>query len=88
MDIHHCSIKGSYGFFHYLVEMGSDAYLKLKDRSSCLHIAAVNENLNLCKKLIQNYKFHVDIINDDGWTPLHLRSKNETCGFFSFFESL
>ena len=80
--LHYCSINGSCELFHYLVEMGSDTYLKLKDRSSCLHIAAVNENLSLCKKLIENYKFHVDITNDDGWTPLQLCSKNGTCGFF------
>ena len=55
--LHYCSIKGSYGLFHYLVEMGSDAYLRLNDRSSFLHITALNENLNLCKKLIQNYNF-------------------------------
>ena len=68
--LHFCAVSVSYVLFKFLVEMGGDIYLKTKSGKNCLHIAAEKGQLNLCKWLLQNYQYEVNMTDNDGRTPL------------------
>ena len=82
--LHFCAVSGSYELFEFLVEMGGDIYLKTKSGKNCLHIAAEKGQLNLCKWLLQNYQFEVDMTDNDGWTPLHSCLESGNYELFQF----
>ena len=64
--------------------MGGDICLKTKSGKNCLQIAAVNGQLNLCKQLLQNYQFEVNMADNDGWTPLHSCLESDKHELFQF----
>ena len=69
--LHKSAEKGNYELFQFLTEKGTDIQLKTKDGQNCLHIAAENGHLNLCKTLIEEHNFDVQETDNDGWTALH-----------------
>ena len=74
--LHFSTRNNSYELIEYFVDMGSDIYLKTNDGKNCLHIAALYGHLNLCKTLIDEYHFDVQIADDDGWTALHFSTRS------------
>ena len=50
----------------YLFENGSDIFSKIKDGRSCLHIAARQGHLKICRALLHNYNFDVYARDDSG----------------------
>ena len=83
--LHFCAVSGNNELFKFLVEMGGDIYLKTKSGKNCLHIAAEKGQLNLCQWLLQNYKYDVNITDNDGWTPLHSCLESGNNDLFQFF---
>ena len=82
----HFSIKnGSHELFQYFLVHGSNIYLKTRDGSNCLHIAASHGHSNLCKKLVEEHDFKVKVINDNWWTPLHCAGKSGNYELFLYF---
>ena len=69
--IHFSAEHGSYELFKFLSDKGADISLKTKNGVNCLHIAAFNEHLNLCKTLINKHNFDVHMSDNGGFTPLH-----------------
>ena len=51
--------------------MGIDINLKTNNGKNCLHIAAENGHLNLCRKLISKHNVDMQLPDNDGWNALH-----------------
>ena len=85
----HYSVRyGSYDLFTYFANMGADIYLKNKDGWNCLHIAALNGHLNLCKILTDKHKFDVHIVSKNGWTALHFSARYGSYDLFTYFADM
>ena len=68
----HCSAKsGRYKLIQFFTVKQSDINTKTKARENCLHIAAANGYLNLCKILIGTHFSDVHITDNDGWAAFH-----------------
>ena len=68
----HFSLEhGSYELVTFLVNKGADIYLVTDDGANCLHIAAGNEHLSICKTLIDQYDFDLHETYINGFTALH-----------------
>ena len=68
---HHAAWSGDLELFQYLIEKGSDIFIKTKNNSSCLHFAAKVGGLKICRAVLQNYNFDINARDDDGFTVLH-----------------
>ena len=67
----YCSAKsGNYELVRHFVEKGADIHQKTKDGDNCLHIAARKGHLNLCKALIDKYRFEKNVSDKKGVTPI------------------
>ena len=82
--LHYAAQKGSYELMNYFIAKGTDVLLKTKDGANCLHIAASNGHLNLCKTLINEINFDVNIADDKGWTALHCSAQSGNDELFGF----
>ena len=69
--LHLSAQSGNYELVTYFADMETDIQLKANGGKNCLHIAALKEHLNLCKVLIKNHKFDVNLADKRGWTALH-----------------
>ena len=73
--LHESGGKGNNKLFKFFTEKGTDIQLKTKDGQNCLHIAAENGHLNLCKTLVEEHNFDVQLADSYGWTALHRSAK-------------
>ena len=83
--LHHSARSGSYELVTYFVHMGSNIHLKTKTGLNCLHIAAENGHLNLCKMIISNHNFDVNIADNDGYTALHHSARSGSYELITYF---
>ena len=82
----HCSaINGSYELVKYFLDIGTDIHLKTNDGRNCLHIAAQQGHLNLCKKLIDKHNIDVNMGDNNGLTPLHWSAVNGSYELVKYF---
>ena len=58
---------------------------KTNNSSNCLHIAASNGHLNLCRKLLENFNFDISLTDRKGWNALHYATKGGDLELFCFF---
>ena len=86
--LHFSAKNGSYELVGYFVKMNTDIQLKTNDGKNCLHIAACNGHLNLCKILIHEHSFDVNMIDYDGWNALHYCSQNGNYQLITFFVNM
>ena len=85
----HCSAKsGSYELIRLFVDKGTDIHLTTKLGMNCLHIAACNGHLNLCKTLIYKHSFDLHMTDNIGWTPLHFSAHNGSYELVKFFKDM
>ena len=83
--LHFSARYGSYELFRYFIDMGADIYLKNHDGCNCLHIAAENGHSDLCKILIVNYNFDVNMVNKKGWAALHYSARYGSYELLRYF---
>ena len=83
--IHHSAKIGSCEEIKVLADMGMNIHLKTNDGESCLHIAAANGYLTLCKVLTNEYNVDVGMTDKEGWTALHHSAKNGNYELIEFF---
>ena len=83
--LHHCTENGSYDLVKAFAGMGADINLQDNSGMNCLHIAAKNVHLNLCKTLIEKYKFEVDMADSEGRTALHIAAENRSYDLIRYF---
>ena len=82
----HCTAKsGELEIFQYLVEKGSKLHSETKDHTNCLHIAAWNGHLNLCRALLHNYSFDIHSKNDKGYNALLCAAEIGDLELFQYF---
>ena len=73
--LHHSVHSGSYELIRYSADMGEDIYFTNKGGENCPHIAARHGHLDLCKILIEIYKFDVEVTDKTGCTAFHYSAK-------------
>ena len=83
--LHHSARSGSYKLVSYFTDLGTDIHLKTKNAETCLHIAALNGHLHLCKTLVEKHNFDVHMIDNDGWSALHCSAKSGSFDLFLYF---
>ena len=86
--LHFSAQSGNYDLFKYIGDMISDVYLKDIRGLNCLHVAAMEGHLNLCKTLVTKYKFNVNIANHNGRTALHSSAQSGNYDLFKYFAGL
>ena len=74
--LHYSAQNGSYDLVKFFTDKGTDILLKTKTGKNCLHIAASNGHLNLCKVLIKKYYIDVNLTDNDGFTALYYSIQN------------
>ena len=84
MDFHYYAKDSEYPLINDLVKQGSNIHLKTNDGMNCLHIAAQNGHLSLCKTLINTHNFDVNMTDNDGFTALHFSVQNGSYKLFDF----
>ena len=73
----HCSAQsGNCELVAYFAEMGTDIQVKTNEGRNCLHIAALQGHLNLCKMLIDKHKIDLHLIDNAGYTALHYSAES------------
>ena len=87
-SLHRSSKNGSYKLLAYFAEMGADIHLETNDGKNCLHIAALEGHLNLCKALIEIYMFNVNLANIRGWTLLHVSAQIGNYELVTYFADM
>ena len=89
-DMFHFNLADDNGWkkFHYFAEndhnemikcfadTGTNIHLTTNDGKNCLHIAALNGHLRLCKALINSLNFDMNANDNEGLTALHCFIKN------------
>ena len=83
--LHYSARSGSYKLLTYFVDIGTDILLKTKTGINCLHMAAENGYLDLCKALIDNHNFDLHIADNDGYTALHFSAISGNSELFTYF---
>lgn len=58
--------SGDLELLQYFIQNVSDMFSKTKDGKNCLHIAAQEGHLKICRVLFQNYNFDIHERGDDG----------------------
>ena len=86
--LHYSVRNGSHELFAYFANMVTDIHVKTKHGMNCLHLAALNGHLNLCKTLINEYRFDVNVADNDGWTALHYSAGNGSDELVTYFVDL
>ena len=87
-QLYHSAKNDSHEYIKSLEDMGINIHLKTNDGKNCLHIAAAYGHLNLCKTFIQKHKFHVYMIDNKGYTPLHCSAQNDVYEIVQFFTDI
>ena len=82
--LHHSTHNSSYDLVSFFVDMGADIHLKVNDGANCLHIAALNGHLELCKTLLDSHNFDVRYSDKHEWTALHCSARNGGFQLFSY----
>ena len=85
--LHRSAQNGSYELVTFFAEMGADIQLQARNGCNCLHIAAFNGYLNLCKALVQKHHFDVNVKDNDGWTALHHSARSGKYDLVEYFAS-
>ena len=86
--LHHSAASGSYDLFSFFTGLGTDIHVKTNIGENCLHLAAMNGHLPLCKALVEKHKFDVHMTDNDGWTALHYSARNRSYDLVRFFTDL
>ena len=79
---HFFATNGSYELVINFVDMFTDIHLRTKDGSNCLHIAACNRHLSLCKTLIIKHGLEVNMASNDRWTALYFSTRSGSYKLF------
>ena len=86
--LHFSAGYGSYELLRYFADMGVDIHLKNNIGYNCLHIAALNGHLNLCKILIDKHKFDIHMAENVGLTALHFSAGYGTYELLRYFADM
>ena len=81
--LHYGVQNGNFELLQLLIQNGGDVYYATKDNTNCLHLAASEGHIDICKMFLNGYKFDINAANNDGWTVLHFGVEN---GNFELFK--
>ena len=73
--LHYFARNGYYELVKAVADMGININLTTNNGKNCLHIAADNSRLNLCRALIRKHNCDVELPDHDGWAALHYFAK-------------
>ena len=83
--LHYSARNGSYELLTYFAEMKADINLKTIYGNNCLHLAALDGHLHLCKTPIEKHNFDVHMADNDGWTAFHFSARNGNYQLLKYF---
>ena len=86
--LHYSVENGKYKLVKFFADRVNDFHIKTKYGRNCLHIAALNGNLKLCKILINNHNFDAHTADKDEFTALHCSAQNGSYELFDFFTDM
>ena len=78
-------MSGNLEVLQYLIQNGSDIFSKTKNGRSCLHLAAQEGHLKICRTFLQIYNFNIRARDDDEWTVLHHAALSGNLEFVQYF---
>ena len=73
--LHYFARNGYYELVKAAADKGININLTTNNGKNCLHIAADNSRLNLCRTLIRKHNCDVELPDHDGWAALHYFAK-------------
>ena len=83
--LHRSAQNGSYELLKFFVEKGTNIFGKTERGMNCLHIAALSGHLDLCKTLINEHNFDVNMTDSEGFTALHFSAENGSYDLVKLF---
>ena len=83
--LHMFAKNGSYEGVKFFADHGISIHLITKTGRNCLHIAASNGHLNLCKKLVKKHKLAAHVTDHLGFTALHCSAVSGSYELVKFF---
>ena len=83
--LHSAVESGDLELFQNLIEYESDVCTETKDLKNCLHIAARNGNVNLCKVRLGNYSFDIHAEIDKGFNAVLCAAEIGDLEMFQYF---
>ena len=83
--LHFSAKNGNYELVKFFVDKGTDILLKTKNGTKCLHLAAKNGYLNLCRTLVNIHVFDVQIPDNKGFIVFQHPTQNKAYELVTFF---
>ena len=82
--LHFSAISGIYELFAYFTDIVTDIHVKTIEGMNCLHIASHCGHLKICKTLVAEYCFDVNLTDKNGCTALHYSAKSGNFNLFLY----
>ena len=82
--LHFSARSGSYKLFTYFTDIVTDIHVKTIEGMNCLHIASRYGYLKICKTLVAEYCFDVNLTDKNGCTALHYSAKSGNFNLFLY----
>ena len=73
--LHYFAKMGNYELVKAVADMRTNIKLKTNNGENFLHVGTDYDHFNLCRKLINEHNFDVQLRDNNGWTALHYFAK-------------
>ena len=83
--LHYCVENGNHELLHYFITMGSSINQRTRNGQNCLHIAAERGHMDLCRTLIEEYNFDINMADYCGKSALLCCAANGNHQLFQYF---
>ena len=86
--LHYCTRKENYQFFQYFVNLGSNINQRTRNGQNCLLLAEEGGYVDICKSLIEEYNFDVNLTDNSGTNALHYCTGKGNYELFQYFVNM
>ena len=86
--LHCCVTNINLELFQYFLKMGSNINQRTRDGKNCLHIAAENGYMDLCKTFIDEFNFDIHVTDNSGKSAMHYCAGSGSHQLFHYFTKM